>query len=185
MGTIGRWWLVSWKCLRSKPVAIDLVDARAIELLCAEFVFNDKDNPVLKDDQIGPSAHSWYEELHEELCRSQLRSQHPQMANLIFPRRPLGWFNGKREFEGKPAEKFGIACGADLLSRNRNIGPIHMTCLPEYVGKLQQISVTIRCRMFLLPASDQYIELSLNDFIILTGCLLIARTVSSYVPARR
>jgi hypothetical protein len=63
--------------LQIKPVAIDLVHARAIKLLLVAFVLNNKDDPALKDDQIGPSAHPWYQELHEEMCGWQLSSQRP------------------------------------------------------------------------------------------------------------
>ena len=58
---------------------------------------------VLKDDQIAPPAHPWYQELHKEMGTRQLRSQHPQMVNLVFPGCPLGRFNSKRELKGELA----------------------------------------------------------------------------------
>jgi hypothetical protein len=54
--------------LQVEPIAAYLGYVRATKLPLTEFVFNNKNDPVLKNDQIGPSAHPWYQELHEEMC---------------------------------------------------------------------------------------------------------------------
>ncbi len=44
--------------LEIEPIAINLVNTGAIKMACAELIFDHEHNAVLKNDQVGSTAHA-------------------------------------------------------------------------------------------------------------------------------